>query len=74
MLSEVVIRSTLGWATKDLEKWRTFAGVLRVDGRGLMETGRFREAVLHFSNAQIAEDFTKTLGEALGVDYKILRF
>jgi hypothetical protein len=71
MLHEVWMNNDAGWEFTALQKFREFAKVLRVDGRGLMGNGRFKQIVVYFGTADDAAAFTQAGAEALGGQFHV---
>lgn len=57
MLSEAVLRNETGIEFRVLKEFRSLEGVVRADGRDLLDNGRFRELVFYFATPQEAQLF-----------------
>ncbi len=57
MLGEAVLRNETGIEFRVLKEFRSLQGVLRADGRDLLENGRFRELVFYFATPEEANLF-----------------
>ena len=65
MVNEVLLDNQAGWDLDALQAFRTFDGVLRINGEDLLPSGRFRFARIFFASEEEAGRFAQASAQTV---------